>query len=70
MKTAITITTLRQTGMDSCMDVRLTKIFPDEATLLDIKAWIHSIHKSKIDVSEISLADAEISDVDTSLNKP
>lgn len=63
MKTAVTIIYTKQVGMDEWKDIRLTKVFEDSATLLEIKEWIHSIYKSKIDVSEISIGTANISDV-------
>ena len=51
--------------MDNYKDVKETKIFDDNATLLEIKEWIHSQRndRSKIEVSEISLATADFSDV-------
>jgi hypothetical protein len=63
MKTAVTIIQFVQTGMDNYKDVKETKVFDDNATLLEIKQWIHTKLKSKIDVSEISLATADFSDV-------
>lgn len=51
--------------MDNYKDVKETKVFEDNATLLEIKQWIHSKRddKSKIEASEISLATADFSDV-------
>ena len=65
MKTAVTIIKFVQTGMDNYKDVKETKVFEDNATLLEIKQWIHSkrADKSKIEASEISLATADFSDV-------
>jgi len=63
MKTAVTIIQFVQTGMDNYKDVKETKVFDDNTTLLEIKQWIHTKSKSKIDISEISLATADFSDV-------
>lgn len=63
MKTAVTITNCVQTGMDNFKDVKTTKVFDDNTTLLEIKEWINIASKSKKDISEISLATSEISDV-------
>jgi hypothetical protein len=65
MKTAVTIIKFVQTGMDNYKDVKETKVFDDNTTLLEIKQWIHSKgdYKSKIEVTEISLATADFSDV-------
>lgn len=63
MKTAVTLIETVQTGMDSYKDLRTTKVFEDNATLLDIKQWIKSKLKSKIEVEDISLACVDISDV-------
>mgnify|MGYP000063571618 CR=1 FL=1 len=63
MKTAVTIIQFVQTGMDNYKDVKETKVFDDNTTLLEIKQWIHTKSKAKIDVSEISLATADFSDV-------
>ena len=49
--------------MDNYKDVKETKVFDDSTTLLEIKQWIHTKSKAKIDVSEISLATADFSDV-------
>ena len=63
MKTAVTIIETVQTGMDSYKDLRTTKVFEDSTTLLEIKQWIKSKAKSKIEVEDISLACVDISDV-------
>ena len=63
MKTAITLIETVQTGMDSYKDVRTTKVFEDSATLLDIKHWVKSKAKSKINIEDISLSCVDISDV-------
>ncbi len=63
MKTAVRIIQFVQTGMDNYKDVKETKVFDDSTTLLEIKQWIHTKSKAKIDVSEISLATADFSDV-------
>lgn len=65
MKTAVTIIKFTQTGIDNYKDVKETKVFDDNATLLEIKQWIHSRKddKGKIEASEISLATVDISDV-------
>ena len=63
MKTAVTLIETVQTGMDNYKDLRTTKVFEDSATLLEIKQWIKSKSKSKIEVEDISLACVDISDV-------
>lgn len=63
MKTAVTLIETVQTGMDNYKDIRITKVFEDSATILEIKQWIKSKAKSKIEVEDISLAVVDISDV-------
>lgn len=63
MKTAVTVINTVQTGMDNYKDVRTTKIFSDESTLLEIKQWIKEKNGFKDDVTRISLSAVEISDV-------
>jgi hypothetical protein len=63
MKTAVTLIETVQTGMDSYKDLRTTKVFEDSVTLLEIKQWIKSKAKLKIEVEDVSLACVDISDV-------
>lgn len=63
MKTGITVTELVQTGMDSWKDLKMTKGFDDNATLLEIKQWIKMAREDKRPIEEISIAVQEISDV-------
>lgn len=63
MKTAVTLTETVQTGIDSYKDSRITKVFEDSATIFEIKQWIKSKTKTKIEVEDISLACIDISDV-------
>lgn len=63
MKTAVTLIETVQTGIDNYKDMRITKVFEDSATILEIKQWIKSKAKSKIEVEDISLAVVDISDV-------
>lgn len=63
MKTGVTLIDTVQTGMDNYKDLRTTKVFEDSATLLEIKQWIKSKSKLKIEVEDISLACVDISDV-------
>jgi len=64
MKTAVTVIETIQTGMDNYKDLKRTKVFDDSATLLEIKQWIKSTLKSKIEVENISLGCVDISDVE------
>ena len=64
MKTAVTIITTNQIGIDEWKDIRHTKIFEDHDTLLDIKRWIKSKSKSTLIVSDISLSEPIFSDVE------
>jgi len=63
MKTGITVIITEQTGQDSYKDVKITKVFNDTATLGDIKVWIKSQYKSKLEAADMSLASVDISDV-------
>ena len=63
MKTAVTIINCIQTGMDNFKDVKTTKVFDDNVTLLEIKEWVNAASVSKKNISEISLGTVEISDV-------
>ena len=64
MKTGITVINTHQVGMEEFKDVKTTKVFDDKSTLEEIKIWIHGATKSKKDITDISLASVDISDVD------
>jgi hypothetical protein len=64
MKTGITITDTIQIGMDEFKDIKKTKVFDDNTTLLEIKEWIKSESPfTKVPINEISLSSVTVSDV-------
>ncbi len=65
MKTAVTVIQTIQTGMDSYKDLKKTKVFEDNATLLEIKQWAkEAMNAEKVEVEDISLGCLDFSDVD------
>jgi hypothetical protein len=61
MKTGITIIRTVQTGMDSYKDIRTTKIFNDDCTILEIKQWISN--NSQMAIEDVRISAVEISDM-------
>ena len=56
MKTAVTVIQTIQTGMDNYKDLKKTKVFEDNATLLEIKQWAkEAMNVKKVEVEDISL---------------
>ena len=65
MKTAVTVIQTIQTGMDNYKDLKKTKVFEDNATLLEIKQWVkEAMNAEKVEVEDISLGSLDFSDVD------
>jgi hypothetical protein len=61
MKTGITIIRTVQTGIDSYKDIRTTKIFNDDSTILEIKQWISN--NSQMAIEDVRISAVEISDM-------
>ena len=66
MKTAVTVIQTIQTGMDNYKDLKKTKVFEDNTTLLEIKQWAkEAMNVKKIEVKDISLGCLDFSDVES-----
>lgn len=64
-KTAVTVIQTVQTGIDNYKDLKKTKVFEDNATLLEIKQWAkEAMNLKKVEVEDISLGSLDFSDVD------
>lgn len=63
MKTGITVTKCHQVGVESWADEKTTKIFDDNSTIGDIKAWIKSELCCKSEIKDIGLSGNIISDI-------
>lgn len=63
MKTAITIINTVQTGIDSWLDFKTTKVFDDDTKIGEIKEWIGRELELECDIDEIGLSSNIISDV-------
>jgi hypothetical protein len=63
MRTAVTVVSVVQVGIDEFRNVRTTKIFDDDTTLGDIKRWEKEQLGLSIDIADIRLSGIEISDV-------
>ena len=64
MKTAVTVTKVIQTGIDTYKDLKVTKVFDDNITLLQIKLWAKITMEDKGSAKHISLGSLEFSDVE------
>ena len=56
MKTAVTVTTCVQIGIETWRDVCTTKVFDQNATLGDIDKWVRTIDKT-IPLSAVKFGD-------------
>lgn len=65
MKTAVTVIDTVQTGIDNYKDLKKTKVFEDNATLLEIKQWAkEAMGFEGVEAEDISLGTLDFSDVD------
>lgn len=63
MKTAVTIINTVQVGIDEFKDVRTTKAFNDNSTLLEIKEWIKKESKLDCEAKDIGLSGYDFSNL-------
>jgi hypothetical protein len=56
MKTAVTVTTTVQIGIETWRDIQQTKIFHDKSTIFHIKEWIKSIDNNST-ISSVVFSD-------------
>ena len=62
MKIAVTVTRVKQTGMEEWKDYGTTKIFQDDSTIKEIMSWARTL------VKDISFTHLNISEVEEDNN--
>ena len=63
MKTGITVIKDVQVSMDDYKCVKTTKVFDDNATILEIKTWIKLQLQLKSNIKDFGIADVDISNI-------
>ena len=63
MKTVITICNTVQVGVENYEDVKYSKVFDDDSTILDIKKWIQSETANNLSIEQIGITGTSISDL-------
>lgn len=63
MKTAVTVINAVQVSVDEYRDIKVTKIFDDNATLGEIKDWVIKERKIKLERDKVGISGTDFSDI-------